>query len=100
MPIDEIRSVLDADDPAIVRRHLELHRERLAERLDEQRRLVGGIEEILLQGAEGHATVERTSISRAAKPSASLADPPWSPGKSTGSVPSSTARARALRAGT
>lgn len=40
MPFDEIRAVLTADDPEIVRRHLELHQERLAERYAEERREV------------------------------------------------------------
>ena len=40
MPLDEIRAVLTADDPEIVRRHLELHQERLAERYAEERRAV------------------------------------------------------------
>ena len=33
MPADEIRAVLLASDPELVRRYLELHRERLEERL-------------------------------------------------------------------
>jgi hypothetical protein len=37
MPRDEVRSVLAARDPRIVRRHLELHRERLMERALEER---------------------------------------------------------------
>jgi hypothetical protein len=48
MPVDEVRAVLDAADPMTVRRHLELHRERLAERLDEQRQTVDRIEWLLL----------------------------------------------------
>ena len=44
MPLDEIRVVLTTDDPEIVRRHLELHRERLAEWFDEQRRAVAVFE--------------------------------------------------------
>lgn len=36
MPLDEIRAVLRTDDPEIVRRYLELHRERLHERLAAQ----------------------------------------------------------------
>jgi hypothetical protein len=31
MPPDEVRAVLTADDPSLVRRHLELHRELLEE---------------------------------------------------------------------
>jgi DNA-binding transcriptional MerR regulator len=48
MPPQEIRAVLRADDPLVVRRLLELHRERLRERLEEQRRLVAMIERSLV----------------------------------------------------
>ena len=44
MPPREIRAVLAADDPLVGRRLLELHRERLGEWLEEQRRLVSSIE--------------------------------------------------------
>ncbi len=44
MPLDEIRTLLTADDPEIVRRHLELHRERLEERLAAQVRTLASIE--------------------------------------------------------
>ncbi|MGH2540640.1 MAG: hypothetical protein ACRDGK_08980 [Actinomycetota bacterium] len=40
MPFDEIRAVLTADDPEIVRRYLELHQERLAERYADEQRAV------------------------------------------------------------
>lgn len=36
MPEDEVRRVLLVDDPEMVRRHLELHRERLLERMHEE----------------------------------------------------------------
>ena len=48
MPADEVRAVLRADDPVFVRRTFELHRERLIERVDEQRRLVARIEHALV----------------------------------------------------
>jgi hypothetical protein len=35
MPSDEIHALLSATDPEVVRRYLELHRERLEERLAE-----------------------------------------------------------------
>ena len=44
MPSAEIDAVLDTDDPVIVRRYLELHRERLEERLAEQIRALRRIE--------------------------------------------------------
>jgi hypothetical protein len=47
MPAEEIRAVVTAEDPVIVRRHLELHRERLGEWLEEQRRIIGTIERSL-----------------------------------------------------
>jgi hypothetical protein len=47
MPPEEIRAVVAADDPLFVRRLLELHRERLEEWLEEQRRLVANIERSL-----------------------------------------------------
>jgi DNA-binding transcriptional MerR regulator len=47
MPLREIRAVLTADDPLFMRRLLELHRERLAERLEEEQRLVASIERSL-----------------------------------------------------
>jgi DNA-binding transcriptional MerR regulator len=49
MRVEEVRSVLDAEDPAVVRRHLELHRERLAERLEERLRTVDRLEDLLLE---------------------------------------------------
>jgi hypothetical protein len=48
MPPQEIRALLAADDPLAVHRVLELHRERLGEWLDEQLRLVAGIERSLV----------------------------------------------------
>ena len=52
MPADELRVVLSTADRELVRRHLELHLERLEERLVMQRRKVAAIERILadLQG--------------------------------------------------
>jgi hypothetical protein len=47
MPPDEIRAVLGADDPRIVRRHLELHRERLEERLNAEQLAVDLVEQVL-----------------------------------------------------
>ena len=47
MPIEEIRVVLTADDPVVVHRYLELHRERLDERFAEQRRNLASLERSL-----------------------------------------------------
>ena len=48
MPEDEVLSLLEARDLRIVRRHLELHRERLIERSVEERREVDRVEEALV----------------------------------------------------
>lgn len=49
MPPEEIRAVLTADDPEIVRRFLELHRERLEEQIEEQRRTLAWLERSLTE---------------------------------------------------
>jgi hypothetical protein len=48
MPRDEVRSVLAARDPRIVRRHLEFHRERLMERALDDRGAVDRVEAALV----------------------------------------------------
>ena len=52
MPAAEIRAVLAADDPQVVRRILELHRERLEEWLEEQQRLLNRVERSLAGSTE------------------------------------------------
>jgi hypothetical protein len=44
MPAVELRAIQRSDDPVIVRRNLELHRERLEERLAEQVRTLERLE--------------------------------------------------------
>ena len=44
MPTAELQAILRSDDPVIVRRYLELHRERLEERLAEQVRALERLE--------------------------------------------------------
>jgi DNA-binding transcriptional MerR regulator len=44
MPTAELQAILRSDDPVIVRRYLELHRERLEERLAEQVRTLERLE--------------------------------------------------------
>jgi len=44
MPAAELQSILRSDNPVIVRRYLELHRERLEERLAEQVRTLERLE--------------------------------------------------------
>jgi hypothetical protein len=41
MPPEEIDAILRANDPEVIRRYLELHRERLEERLADHRRTIG-----------------------------------------------------------
>jgi DNA-binding transcriptional MerR regulator len=52
MPLPEIRAVLSADDPRIVRRHLELHRERLEEWVAEQRSVLASLQRSLMEALE------------------------------------------------
>jgi hypothetical protein len=47
MPADEIRTLVTTADPELVRRYLELHRERLEERLVAQRRTLASVERLL-----------------------------------------------------
>jgi hypothetical protein len=54
MPTEEIRAVLSAEDPEIVHRYLELHRERLEERVAEQRRALESVEQILTRAIVEH----------------------------------------------
>ena len=54
MPPDEIRAVLSADDPELVHRYIELHLERLEERLADQRLTLARLERLLVG-----ATLER-----------------------------------------
>ena len=61
MPPQEIRAVLAADDPVFVRRLLELHRERLEEWIEEQRRQVADIERSL---TDEHGMIPFGSVGR------------------------------------
>jgi hypothetical protein len=49
MPPKEVREVLTADSPEVVRRFLELHRERLEEQVAERRRTLATIERHLIE---------------------------------------------------
>jgi hypothetical protein len=44
MPAEEINAILTTDDPQVVRRYLELHREWLEERLSERLREIDAVE--------------------------------------------------------
>ena len=52
MPPDELRVVLTTPDRELVRHHLELHLERLEERLSTQRRRVAAVERIVAEAIE------------------------------------------------
>ena len=47
MPSEEIRAILGTRDPQLVRRLFELHRERLDERLREQKSMLAWLEPLL-----------------------------------------------------
>jgi len=47
MPAEEIDAILGAGDPEVVRRHLELHEERLEERFADQRRTIGHLMQVI-----------------------------------------------------
>ena len=59
MPRAEIRAVLGADDPEIVRRYLELHRERLEEQLAAHRRELDALACSLMEHLEARGRAER-----------------------------------------
>ena len=52
MPPEEISAVLDSDDPELVRRYMELHREWLEERLADELRTLTGLERFLVQAID------------------------------------------------
>lgn len=47
MPLDEILTILDTDDPELVHKQLVLHRDRLADRLEAQERTLAYLESII-----------------------------------------------------
>lgn len=47
MPLDEIRSILETDDPELAHKQLVVHRERLAERLEAQERMLAYLETLI-----------------------------------------------------
>jgi hypothetical protein len=51
MPPDEVSAVLGARDPELVRRFMELHRERLEEGLVDRLQTLAGLERFLVQAA-------------------------------------------------
>jgi hypothetical protein len=68
MPSEEIGAILSSDDPAVVRRYLEVHRERLEEGLANQQFMLGLLEPLLVarsRAAGRHSP--RTRMPRALK---------------------------------
>lgn len=47
MPLDEVKAALAVEEPQVLRRYMELHRERLDERLAAERRALAGVERLL-----------------------------------------------------
>jgi hypothetical protein len=59
MPTAEIRAVLVAEDPRVVRRYLELHRERLNEQLQDEWHAVDRVERLLTVRADLETQADR-----------------------------------------
>lgn len=57
MPLEEIRAVLQAKDPAVVARYMELHRERLAEELGQRVRELEALERIIARRSRDAARI-------------------------------------------
>lgn len=64
MPPDEISAVLGANTPELVGRYMELHRERLEERLADRLRALTGLERLVVQAI--FASPESTADTRTA----------------------------------
>ena len=65
MPAAEIGAVLDASDAEEVRRHLELHGERLQELVIEQLRTLSRVERLLTEALGRDRAAERHALSSA-----------------------------------
>jgi hypothetical protein len=63
----EVHSLLATDDPRLIRRHLDLHRERLEERFADHRELMNSIEGLLLEAAGLETGIGRDRSSRPPK---------------------------------
>src|SRR5262245_40461486 len=74
MPPAEIREVLTTDDTRVVRRHMELHRERLVEELFDRHRTLASLERVLSNAAGERSARQRTrSVRSSAAPRGSPA---------------------------
>jgi len=65
MPPDEIRAILTTDDPELVHRYLELHRERLEERLADRRQTLAALQHVLAESAADRSPVTAPASSSA-----------------------------------
>jgi hypothetical protein len=65
MPAAEIGAVLEANDAEEIRRRLELHGERLQERLVDQLRTLARVERLLTEALGFEAAAERPALSSA-----------------------------------
>jgi hypothetical protein len=65
MPSEEIGAILSSDDPVVVRRYLELHRERLEEGLADQQYMLALLEPLLT--ARSHAAGRRFAAKESAR---------------------------------
>jgi hypothetical protein len=48
-PPGDVSAVLETRDPRLIRRHMELHRERLMEQAIDQRRVIDQVERLLVE---------------------------------------------------
>ncbi len=62
MPPEEINVVVTTDDPTLVRRRLELHRERLDEWLAQQACLLSAVERLLTEAASERRRVGEDAV--------------------------------------
>jgi hypothetical protein len=69
MPSEEIGAILSTDDPVVIRRYLELHRERLEEGLADQQGRLALLEPLL--SARSHAAGRRSAADESARPAPS-----------------------------
>jgi hypothetical protein len=69
MPPEEIQEVLTTDDARVVRRHMELHRERLVEELFDRHVALASLERVLSDAANKRAGDERRRRDSGARPS-------------------------------
>jgi hypothetical protein len=81
MPVTEIRAIITTSDPELIGRYLELHRERLEERLAEQRDDLAALDDVLGPSVQKgfHTGRDREGLSRCtngSNPSSPLSSAP------------------------